>query len=365
MRDRAREASLVAAPRICAGEGCESGPIESAQEAHAGKKRNVSRDFYVQPDAADPVLSDEVVLALVRHHIPDARAVTSVDESGGEARTYAIDDTTILKTQRPQQLRPRTSLEKEVFFLTQLAAAAPDLSVPRVLGYGRELVSGGALDVAAEGVVVEYTLMTRMPGVAMRHASSLDDGARRAVLIRLGVVLRRIHALPVAPFVASGLFPGDQSFVDTQIRFGNAFNDVADEIRVRQRPWRLPLTPEQVGAKAVASVPRSDERAALHSNPYLEHVFVHPERDASNAYAGLIDFGDAYISHPAFDMRRWNRPADRAALLEGYAAERPTSDAFLATWRAVMILGDLVTIAYYPERAAEAEQDLLALLAQV
>ena len=94
-----------------------------------------------------------------------------MDETGGEARTYAIDDTLILKTQRPQQLRPRTSLEKEVFFLNQLAAA-PELGVPRVLGHGREQGDG----------VIEYTLMTRMPGVALRRAT-LDDEARRAVLL--------------------------------------------------------------------------------------------------------------------------------------------------------------------------------------
>jgi hygromycin-B 7''-O-kinase len=317
----------------------------------------VPRDFYVQPDASDPVLSEEVVLSLARRHIPDARAVTTVDESGGEARTYRIDDSMILKTQRPQQLRPRTSLEKEVFFLHQLAEGAPDLSVPRVLGYGRDQVADGALGNA----MIEYTLMTRMPGIAMRHAK-LDEGARRAVLFQLGVVLRRVHSLSLAPFVASELFHGDQSFVDTQFRFGNYFNDLADDIRRERSPWRLSLTPEQVGAKAIASVPRSAERAALHSNPFLEHVFVYPE---TGAYSGLIDFGDAYISHPAFDMRRWNRKADREALLQGYTSERPVSDAFLATWRAVMILGDVVTIAYYPERADEAEQDLLELLASV
>ncbi len=311
------------------------------------------RDFYVQPNAPDPVLPNDIVLSLACRHAPEAQAVTQVDETGGEARTYAIDETLILKTQRPQQLRPRTSLEKEVFFLKQIADAAPELSVPRVLGHGREQTANGAM--------VEHTLMTRMPGVAMRRAE-LDDRARRAVLLQLGMTLRRLHALPLAPFVASDLFPGDQSFVDTQIRFGNYFNELADEIRAEQRPWRLPLTPEQVGAKAVASLPRSNERAALHSNPYLEHVFVDPERAT---YSGLIDFGDAYISHPALDMRRWNRPADREALLQGYTSEQPVSDAFLATWRAVMILGDVVTITYYPERAAEAEQDLLTLLAQV
>jgi len=298
-----------------------------------------------------------VVLKLARHHLAEVGAVTSVDESGGEARTYVIDDTLILKTQRPQQLRPRTSLEKEVFFLSQLAAGAPELSVPHVLGYGRQRASVGILD----GVLIEYTLMTRMPGTAMQHAG-LDGDAQRTVLLQLGAVLRRIHSLPLEPFLSSELFHGDQSFVDTQIRIGNAFNDLADHIRREQSPWRLPLTPEQVGARAIAALPRSNERVALHSNPYLEHVFVHRE---NGAYSGLIDFGDAYISHPAFDMRRWNRPADREALLQGYRSQQPVSDTFLATWRAIMILGDVVTIAYYPERAAEAEQDLLELLSQI
>lgn len=70
---------------------------------------------YSQPDAPDPVLDEELVLSLVRRHVPDARVVTGIDESGGEARTYAVDEAIILKVQRPQQLRPLTSVEKEGF----------------------------------------------------------------------------------------------------------------------------------------------------------------------------------------------------------------------------------------------------------
>lgn len=307
------------------------------------------RDFYVQPDAPDPILPADVVLALACRHVPEARAVTGVDESGGEARTYAIDDAYILKTQRPQQLRPRTSLEKEVCFLTQLATAAPEISVPRVLGYGRE------------GSAIEYTVMTRMAGVPMRHAH-LDAAARRDAVARLGTVLRRIHTLPQAPFVASGLFPGDHTFVDVQIRLGTQFGEMAQKIRDEGRPWQLPLTPEQVGARALAALPRTEARVALHSNPYLEHVFVHPD---TGRYSGLIDFGDAFISHPTLDMRRWNQPADRDALLRGYASEQPLSDGFLATWRTMMVLADLIAIAHYPERAATAAADLDHLLAEL
>ena len=310
-------------------------------------------DFYVQPEAPDPVLPNDLVLSLVHRHVPEARAVTGVDESGGEARTYSIDQDLILKTQRPQQLRPRTSLEKEVFFLNQIAAEAPDLSVPRVLGNGRE------------GRTIEYTVMTRMRGVAMRHAQ-LDEPARHAVLVQLGRMLRRIHALPRAPFAQSELFPGDHAFVDTQVRFGRYFGDLADEVHHEPLPWSFELTPEQIGARALAALPRTRERVALHSNPYLEHVFVDPH---TGAFAGLIDFGDAFISHPACDLRRWTRPADQAALLEGYAMEGPVSDEFQATWRVLRIFTDAMVMAYYaeraPERAVEATQNLRQALAQL
>jgi hygromycin-B 7''-O-kinase len=316
-------------------------------------------DFYVQPEAPDQVLSEEVVLSLVRRHVPETRAVTAVDESGGEARTYTIDDEFILKTQRPQQLRPRTSLQKEIFFLKHIATHAPDLHVPRVLGHGFHH------DPTGEGVRIEYTLMTRMPGTAMRHVT-LDDTARRAVLRQVGATLRRIHGLPQAPFRESELLPGDHAFVDVQIRFGRYFTELADGVRYEQLPWMFELTPEQVGAKALAALPYSHERVALHSNPYREHVFVHPE---TGTYSGLIDFGDAFISHPACDLRRWTRPADREALLEGYAADEPVNEAFLATWRVLGIFTNAQVMAHYadqaPERAAEARENLRSLLAEL
>lgn len=153
------------------------------------------QDIYVQPDAPDPVLTDDVVLSLVRRHVPSAHAVAGVDESGGEARTYAVDGDNILKTQRPHRLRPRTSLAKEVFFLGQLAAHA-QVSVPRVLGYGRE-------------GTIEYTCMTRIPGVAVVNTTLTED-AQKAALRRLGATLRRIHQVEQKPFQESGLFPGDR-----------------------------------------------------------------------------------------------------------------------------------------------------------
>ena len=304
------------------------------------------KDFYSQADAPDPVLDYEWVLSISRRHVPGARAVTGVDESGGEARVYAIDAEIIFKTQRPQQLRARTSLEKENFFLRQIAALLPGLRVPRVLGYGRE------------GKYPEYTVMTRVPGVALRNAN-LDGAARLDVMRELGGTLRRIHQLPQAPFSASGLFPGDASAAHTRARFAELFDDSVARIHQEKRPWSLPLSPEQVVQRALAILPECEQRVALHSNPWHEHTFVDP---TSGKFTGLIDFGDAYISHPVFDLRRWRTRKERTALLEGYTQEQPVSDEFVQTWLVAQVAGDLAAIAQQPALGREAHADLARLL---
>src|SRR4051812_25814197 len=289
------------------------------------------KDTYLQPDKPDPVLDAEIVLALARRHVPGAQAVRAVDETGGEARTYAIDDGVIFKTQRPHRLRPRTSQAKEVLFLGQLARF-PDIPVPRVLGYGQE---GD----------IEYTCLTRMPGIAVRRAT-LTDEARRAMLRDLGRVLRRIHAIPQGEIVASGLFPGDQSGDDLHARIAEAFDDAVTAIHATEGAWGLSQTPEQIAAAALVALPRSELRVALHSNPAPEHTFVD---EMTGTYTGTIDFGDAYISHPTLDLRRWRDPADRETLFEGYISDVPVDDDFLAVWRVVQVLTDLTVIATAPE----------------
>ena len=142
------------------------------------------------------MLDERTVLNIVRRHGVSCSAVTSIDETGGEARAYGIDDNLVLKVQRPHRLRPRTSLEKEAFFLHQLAAY-PDIVVPHVLGYGRH-------------DNIEYLVMTRMPGVPALTVE-LTGGQRMDVLHQLGRTLRRLHAIPQAPFYGSALFPGSRT----------------------------------------------------------------------------------------------------------------------------------------------------------
>lgn len=308
------------------------------------------RHVYLQPDADDPVLSNELVLELARAHRPECRRVQLVEESGGEARAYLVDDDLVLKVQRPPQLRPLTSLAKERFVL-ELLARAPErraVSIPRVLGGGRA------------GADIEYTLLSRMPGAAMR-TTALDAFARQAALVEVGRTLRQLHETPLETVVASGLVPGDFSFQDTMTRIAEPLLDRAREMRERGLAWDFPLSIEQIAGRALSSLRPTTERSLLHSNPYEEHVFV----DLRNGtFTGLIDFGDAYVSHPALDLKRWNRPEDRQALLDGYQTAGAVGEDWLRVWRALMIVADVNTIVQAPEGRDAARRDLIALLAE-
>jgi hygromycin-B 7''-O-kinase len=304
-------------------------------------------DVYSQPHAADPVLDEPMVLGLARRHGVHGSAVTGIDETGGEARVYGIDDTFVVKVQRPHRLRPRTSLEKEAFFLHQLSVHT-DIVVPRVLGYGRH-------------DAIEYLVMTRMRGVSALTVE-LTGGDRRCVLRQLGRTLRRLHSIPQAPFFDSGLFPGNrgrEAFVD-QMRatLSHAVRVIGDTPHL----WPLGVPPADMASQALAALPASIDLVALHSNPGPVHTFVHPE---TLAFVGLIDFGDAYIGHPALDWR-WPTHADHLALLQGYGDDVPLNDAFMAAWRSGLVLSDMVALATRPDRrlqAVERLRDLVETLA--
>jgi hygromycin-B 7''-O-kinase len=298
------------------------------------------------PDPRDPVLDASLVLGLARRHLPSARAVTAVDETGGEARAYVIDEDFIFKTQRPHRVRPRTSLEKEAFHLDQLASRAREISVPRVLGYG-----------VADSI--EYLLMTRMPGVAMRGLT-LGRGARAALLRELGAALRIMHGLEVQPFRSSGLFPGDADTAAIRTRLEGDLQRAVEAAGELREAWTLAVSPEEAAARVRPALDVIDEPPVpLHSNPGPEHVFAYPDTER---LTGVIDFGDAYLSHPALDFRRWAQPADRAALMEGYAAGRPLKDSFYVNWRAISVANLMLDFATRPGRRAESLDGLRVLL---
>jgi hygromycin-B 7''-O-kinase len=307
-------------------------------------------DVYLQPDAGDPVLEPATVLRLTRGHARRAEAVTGVDESGGEARAYLVDEHLVVKTQRPHRLRPRTSLAKEARLLGYLADGPLAGRVPAVFGYGRAETDQGS---------VEYVVMSRMPGRAARHAS-VTGPARTVLLHTLGRLLRALHAQPAGPLAGTGLFPADDNAGALRQRLELGLADLVDEIAARPGCWPLTLSPEDAAARAVSALPaRFAGPVPVHSNPGPTHAFV----DAGGAFTGLIDFGDAYLSHPALDLHRWPAVADRLALREGYLDGQPLPGDFDAVWTAAMIYTDMKAITGPAELAAPAGEDLARRLA--
>lgn len=261
---------------------------------------------YYQRNAPDPVLDEATVLQIVRQHVADAKELRYVDESGGEARAYAVDDNIILKVQRPQQLRSSTSLEKEVLFLKQLEKQT-NVSVPRVLGYGKNQD-------------IEYVCMTRIPGTAAENVK-FTIPEKKALLLELGKELRKIHSIDQQPFLDSGLFPHDEP------------EDLKERIRRRYLNAlrkKTDLSTDRINMAIEAleyellNMQNTGEFVALHVNPYLPHVFVD---ESTHQYSGIIDFGDAYIGHPIFDMWYW-KVNSRKILLRAYTAEKPISENF-------------------------------------
>src|SRR5262249_56508754 len=96
-----------------------------------------------------------------------------------------------------------------------------------------------------------------------------------------------------------------------------------------------------LASRVLAALPAAVELVALHSNPGPVHTFVQPE---TLDFVGLIDFGDAYISHPGLDWR-WPTHADRVALLHGYCDDIPVTDEFMAAWQAALVLSDMSALA--------------------
>ena len=251
-----------------------------------------------------------------------------------------IDGDIVLKTQRPHRLRSRTSLAKEVLFLGQIARYS-GISVPRVLGYGHD---GD----------VEYICMTRMAGASVRSLR-LEGKQRRQLLFDLGRTLRRLHAIEQGPMLASELMPGDRADGDFARRLESMVRQALEALAANPAIWPLERPPEELAAQLLKEAPASSMAVALHTNPGPEHAFADPE---SALFTGLIDFGDAYIGHPVFDLRTWPRLEDRQRLLEGYQADGPAGEEFLAIWRVVSTLTDMMFVALRPERREAASRNL-------
>ena len=310
-------------------------------------------DVNKHPHATDPVLPQDIVRRLAGRFLADRRLTDGfeVDESGGEARVYLLGEDVVVKTQRPHRRRPLTSLRKEAEVLDLLALSLSD-RIPRLHGYGTAETEMGQ---------VEFLVMSRVLGRAVAHRPV--TGARREQLLAdVAGTLRGIHAADLQKMHDPGLLPhggGDDS-VALHRRLRDGFAALVDAIAVRPGRWSLSVSPDEVMSAALAALPSTLVQPAvlLHSEPGPTHVFV----DAAGSFTGMIDFGDAYRSHPALDLRGWPDPADRVRLAAAYLGSGPADTEFEAVWTVAMIHADMTALVRQADAAEQAGQDLAARL---
>jgi aminoglycoside phosphotransferase (APT) family kinase protein len=248
--------------------------------------------------------------------------VQAVDETGGEARTYMCDREVVVKTQRPHRVRPRTSLKKEAFILDQLAASIT-VPIPLVFGYGHE---GD----------VEYLVMSRIPGIAL-ETTPLSGPTRTAALEKVGATMRQIHEVDQTAMETSELIPGDRNAADLRIRLSVVFEQLIAGLTPDRR-WPDEGEIRAMADQCLADLPADSRPVTLHSNPGAEHCFVDP---ATGRFTGLIDFGDAFRSHPALDLRSWVSPTDSWHVLAGYRSLGPLPPGFEQVWRTGIVITEL------------------------
>ncbi len=209
-----------------------------------------------------------------------------------------------------------------------------------------------------------WSVQTLVEGTPLDKSPAPLDAARD-----LGALLARLHALPVegwglledrrgplygvAPDAASGLvsrwpnlWPYDGSTL------------LAHPI-VRLRPALLePLSRLREQLLRYAEM---DARAVCHSDLHADNILC----DADGRLAGTIDFGDAFVGYPAWDLANFayhfGWPATEA-LIEGYESKTVMREVRLAEARQLAVPSALVKVRKYLDRDPARLERTLAFL---
>lgn len=162
-------------------------------------------------------------------------------------------------------------------------------------------------------------------------------------------MLRTVRAVDVAAPPVGGLVPVDDGWAALHRRLEWGFADLIEALAEPPAGARLPVPAERVAAAALAALPTGTpwRPVVLHSDPGPTPVFADP----AGAFTGVIDFGDAYVSHPALDLRSWPDPADRVSLRAAYLDGEPAGSDFDAVWTVAMVYTDLKVLAGRPAGA--------------
>lgn len=186
------------------------------------------------------------------------------------------------------------------------------------LVHGKLAVATPEVVAAGELAAWSYLVMTRLTGQAASAVlNTASDAERRSILRGVGELIARMHELP-APATLALDWPRfvDKLFAGCAERHkGGGANSV----------WTAAI-PERL-AGVVAELAAPARLVPMHADVHTEHVLV----DDSLKVTGLLDFGDALVGDPAYELVTpvtffvRGRSDLLAALLEGYG-EAPTPE---------------------------------------
>ena len=161
----------------------------------------------------------------------------------------------------------------------ELLAREAEIPVPELVAHGLE---GGW----------PYLVTRQIEGRPIREVlADMDRAAVESVVYRLGAIMRAIYALPVDAHPCRW-----RSFMSRQIRI------CAERQRtLRSLPEHLTAQiPDFLESAQPISTPGFEPRL-IHADINADHVYVAPGGDGWRV-TGLIDFGDAMIGEPEYDL---------------------------------------------------------------
>ncbi len=133
-----------------------------------------------------------------------------------------------------------------------------------------------------------YLVQTRMPGTTVRDAwPSLPEPQRRALLAQIGAMLARLHRIP--PGGLAEVVPPWATFLAREVA----------ACPERQRRWGVPPhLADEIPSYVRAAGPLDAPALFLHADATPGNLLVSVE----GHLCALVDFGDATVGHPEYDL---------------------------------------------------------------
>jgi aminoglycoside phosphotransferase (APT) family kinase protein len=237
--------------------------------------------------------------------------------AGWDNTAYLVNDTYVVRFPRRQVAVPLIAAEAQLLPLIAAHVKAP---VPQPVLLGQPSAS----------YPWPFLGHRLLPGQTACRVD-LDEPARARMALALGSFLRDLHGIPAEQAAARGAVGDVIGRLEPPRKVSEArefLGAIADA--------DLPVARAEVGAalERATDLSRTDETALVHGDLYVRHILV----DDHLGFAGVIDWGDVHLGHPALDLAigfGFVPPTARDDFFAAYARPVPPATLALARFRAL------------------------------